>query len=60
MGSLAQKSSKKNPATERGVDELMNLCEYALRDHPRRLRHARRVYTQACKRLYASIVRMAR
>ena len=42
------------------ADELMVLAEYAIRDRPRALKHARRVYREACSPLDLSIARSRR
>jgi hypothetical protein len=46
--------------SENAANELMNLAEYVMRDSPRSLRHARKVYTTACLELQKSIKRYFR
>jgi hypothetical protein len=46
-----------HPAEKRGADELMNRAEFALRNNPRALRHARKVYLAATRALYGCLER---
>ena len=50
-------SSTREAALKRGADELMNLAEHVLRDKPRALKRARKLYETACLRLYRAIMR---
>jgi hypothetical protein len=47
-------------ALKRGSDELMNLCEYALRDKPRALARARERYRALCLYLFRALERARR
>ena len=44
-------------ALERGCDELMTRCEYALENQPEALHSARKIYRTACLELYAALKR---
>jgi hypothetical protein len=43
-----------------GADDLMNLCKWALRDHPRALKRARKRYVRVCVQLDRAIGRAQR
>jgi hypothetical protein len=46
-----------HPALKRGADELMDRCAYALEQRPRALKNARKVYRDACFKLYRFLQR---
>lgn len=54
------RTQRRERALERGADELMSLCEWALRDWPRKLKRARRGYALLCLRLDRAISRAQR
>jgi hypothetical protein len=50
-------ADRKEAALKRGVDELQNLLEYALRDRPRALKFARERYVKFALTIYRAIER---
>ena len=47
--------TQRDRALKRGANELMALCQWALRDRPRTLKQAQRRYTKLCVSLYQAI-----
>jgi len=47
--------TQRDRALKRGADELMALCQWALRDRPRTLKQAQRRYAKLCVSLYQAI-----
>lgn len=52
-----KREARREAALKRGVDELQDRLEWALRKRPRALANARREYVDFCVRLYHKIER---